>query len=324
MDRLPVGLLFPNQCQRLVGMLQEVDRVPRAQELLRRASAVLGYDLEQLCTAGPGSRLDETRHCQPAVYVASLAAAERLRIDRPEAVRRCQAVAGIGVGEYAALQVAGVFDFELGLRLVRLRAEEMHRASAIGEQQQLGLTGVELDRVRVLCEEARRACGPDEVCSVAYAVAPKAHICAGTREAVQRLHALGKGQGAGVHVRVRLLETPQELGHGAFQTKLMEQAQQQLRAALLEAVPSMRPPRCAVYFNVMGEALPAGAEPSLVAELLAAQLTSTVLWEQTVRTMLREGLEEFVACGPSTSAQLADVMPKISPDAGRRTTVCGI
>eukprot|EP00747_Dinoflagellata_sp_TGD_P076706 gnl/TRDRNA2_/TRDRNA2_159268_c0_seq1.p1 gnl/TRDRNA2_/TRDRNA2_159268_c0~~gnl/TRDRNA2_/TRDRNA2_159268_c0_seq1.p1 ORF type:complete len:214 (-),score=52.39 gnl/TRDRNA2_/TRDRNA2_159268_c0_seq1:50-691(-) len=206
-------------------------------------------------------------------------------------------------------------------RLVQLRAEEMHRASMAGKQQQLLLTGVELDRVRVLCEEARRTCvdgGGREVCAVAYSVTPKGHICAGTKDAADRLFFLGKSQGT-VNVNVSFVDTPQHLGYGAFQTELMEQAQEKLRRALKDALPSMRPPRCAVYFNTMGEALPAGTEPLLVSELLAEQLTSTVLWEQTVRTMLREGTEEFIVCTPSTSSQLKAIMQKISMDAARRS-----
>jgi len=321
-DTVPAALLFPNQTPNLSGMLRGV--APRAQELLRRANGVLGYNLEQLCVEGSAGKrkLDDTMHCQPAVYVAGLAAVEKLKLTHPEAVSHCQAVAGFGVGEYAALQVAGVFSFEEGLELVRIRAEEMHDAAQKGEQRQLLLTGVELDRVRMLCEEARRKCGEGEVCSVAYAVMPKGHICAGTEAAANELYQIGRSKHSGVDVRASWLETKQDLGHGAFQTQLMDEAQRKLREALRKALPKMRPPRCAVYFNTMGEALPAGADPSLIVDLLATQLTSTVLWEQTIRTMIREGIEEFVVCGPSTTSQLQDVMWKISSDAGRRTKPC--
>jgi len=253
--------------------------------------------------------------------VACAVAAERLRTERPECLERCQAVAGIGVGEYAALHAADVFDFEVGLSLVRLRAEAMQQAAAVGEQQQVSLCGVELARAIALCEEARRGFGDSEVCSVTYAIAPRVQICAGTKVATERLLQLCQSPGY-ADCRAAPLDTPQDLGCGAFQTSLMESAQLRLRAALLDALPHMRPPRCAVYFNVMGEALPAGAEPTLVTELLATQLTSAVLWEQTVRTMLREGLEELVVCGPSTSSQLQEVVPKISAEAGRRLVAC--
>jgi len=327
---LPVGLLFPNQMPGLQRSLAHAVDDPRMQALIRRSVDVLDYDLEQLFASGPASKLDTTRYSQPAVYVASVAATERLREERPEVLERCQAVAGVGVGELAALHAAGVFDFEVGLRLVCRRAEEMHRAAlSAGEQQQVSLVGVELERARALCEEAQRGCaaaragGSDEVLSVACAVAPKAQICAGTKAAAQHLLALGRGPSS-VEWRASFVDTPPALGFGAFNTSLMQTAQRNLRAALVEALPHMRPPRCAVYFNVMGEALPAGAEPSLVVELLAAELTSTMLWEQTVRTMLREGLEELIVCGPSPACRLVEVIHKISSEAGRRTTSCTI
>jgi len=310
LQSVPVALLFPNQAPSLIGTLagENGASLPiAARALLRRANGFLGYDVEELCARGPASKLDQTQYCQPAVYVASLCAAEKLRIENPEAVERCQAVAGFGVGEYAALCMAGVFDFELGLRLVRLRAEAMHVAATVspsGSQQQLMLRELELEQIEELCEVVRKETGGREVCGIAYAMMPKVHICAGTKAAADRLFALGVAHGA----KVNFLDTPHKLGYGAFQTSLMRIAQIKLKAALLAAVPSMRPPRCAVYFNASGVKLPAGSDPMQVAELLAAQLTSTVLWQQTVRGMLSEGVEKFVVCGPSTAKQLKDVM----------------
>lgn len=305
---IPVALLFPNQAPSLMGTLagDSGSSLPlAARALLRRASSFLGFDVEELCAQGPAKMLDQTQYCQPAVYVASLCAAEKLRVEQPDVVERCQAVAGFGVGEYAALCLAGVFDFELGLRLVRLRAEAMHvaaTASPAGSQQQLMLRELELDQIEELCETVRKETG--EVCGVAYAMMPKVHICAGTKAAAERLFALGVEHGA----KANFLDTPHNLGYGAFQTSLMQCAQIKLKAALRAAVPSMRPPRCSVYFNASGVGMPAGSDPIQVAELLAAQLTSTVLWQQTIRGMLDEGVDKFVVCGPTTAKQLKDVM----------------
>ena len=60
----------------------------RATELLERASAVLGYNLLELCLRGPRARLEEARYAQPALYVAGLAALERMRERRPEGASR--------------------------------------------------------------------------------------------------------------------------------------------------------------------------------------------------------------------------------------------
>ncbi len=63
-------------------------------EMLKKADAILGYDLLQLCLEGPKEKLDDTVFSQPALYVANLAAVEKLRQDDPQAVDSCSATAG--------------------------------------------------------------------------------------------------------------------------------------------------------------------------------------------------------------------------------------
>mmetsp|Transcript_138458 Transcript_138458/g.441747 ORF Transcript_138458/g.441747 Transcript_138458/m.441747 type:complete len:328 (+) Transcript_138458:425-1408(+) len=318
-------LLFPNQTPGVMGARLQVAGIPRAQQMLQQAASILECDLERLLNPSSTPKAEMPRYGQPILYVASCLATERLRSERSEAVERCQAVAGVGVGEFAALYAAGVLDFATGLRLVLIRSEEMQRAAAhIGETLQLSVTGMDLERVISLCAEVCRSLDGKEVCNVAYSVAPKALICAGTTAAVQQLLSLVQSRASSQEVRASIMESPKGATFGAFQTSLMEQAKQHLRTALYEALPLLKPPRCAVYFNVMGEALPAGAQPTLIVELLAEQLTSTVLWEQTIRTMLREGIDELVVCGPAHASQLKDVVRKISPEAGGRTRLCGV
>ena len=62
--------------------------------MLKQAEAVLGYDLLKLCLEGPKEKLDDTVYSQPALYVAGLAAVERLRAEDSAAVHSCSATAG--------------------------------------------------------------------------------------------------------------------------------------------------------------------------------------------------------------------------------------
>lgn len=76
-------LLFPGQGSQLVGMGRGLLGYPRVRELYAAAQRVLGYDLLELSLRGPLEDLDRTVHCQPAVFVASLAAVEKLHHLQP-------------------------------------------------------------------------------------------------------------------------------------------------------------------------------------------------------------------------------------------------
>ena len=96
---LPVGLLFPGQGSQYVKMMSGVKDLPAVKEMLAKAQEILGYDILELCLKGPEAKLELTKFCQPAMYVGGLAALEKLRADKPERVERCQAVAGLSLGE---------------------------------------------------------------------------------------------------------------------------------------------------------------------------------------------------------------------------------
>lgn len=68
----------------------------------------------KLCLEGPQSELNKTIHCQPATLVTSLAALEKLKEERPNAIDHCVATAGFSLGELTALVFAGAINFERG------------------------------------------------------------------------------------------------------------------------------------------------------------------------------------------------------------------
>lgn len=71
--------------------------------------------------AGPKDKLNSTVVSQPAIYVASMAALEKMKEERPEVVESCNVAAGLSLGEYTALVFAGAMTFEDGLKLARPR-----------------------------------------------------------------------------------------------------------------------------------------------------------------------------------------------------------
>lgn len=82
-------LLFPGQGSQFVGMGRGLLKYPNVKEMFNVAQKILGYDLLSLCLQGPEEELLKTVHCQPAVFVTSLAAVERLNYENPK-VGSCQ------------------------------------------------------------------------------------------------------------------------------------------------------------------------------------------------------------------------------------------
>jgi len=245
--------------------------------------------------------LEQTRYCQVALFVSGIAGMEKLKQDRAEAATQFRACAGLSLGEYTALCAAGVFTFEDGLKLVHVRAAAMNEAAAVGSQVMVSVAGVDRSALEDWCAQACKFEGPKAVCQIANELFPKGFSCAGTEKACNKMKELAEANGA---LQVKILKT-----RGAFHTKLMEPAQERLNKALDEVLPRMKPPRCAVYMNVTGKAVQPGTDPKEIVKLLKQQLVSKVLWDDSVRAMIKSGVNEFYEVGPMK--QLRAMMKRI-------------
>merc|ERR1712216_923001 len=116
---------------------------------------------------------------------ASLAAKESLKATHAEAAERPGCVAGLSLGEYTALTVAGVLSFEDGIKLVKLRGEAMGEAAKSPPQGMLSVAGLEKEKVQDLCKEV--ASKRKQVCQIANELFPKGFSVAGGKEAIEDL-----------------------------------------------------------------------------------------------------------------------------------------
>lgn len=155
------AFLFPGQGAQYVGMAGKlVSEVPKAKEMFQQASEVLGYDLLKICLEGPKDKLDSTVISQPAIYVASLAAVEKLRNDAGQAaIDKATVAAGLSLGEYTALSFAGAISFEDGLRIVKTRGEAMQAASEAAQSGMVSVIGLDIETVEKLCARTRELTG---------------------------------------------------------------------------------------------------------------------------------------------------------------------
>jgi [acyl-carrier-protein] S-malonyltransferase len=232
------AFLFPGQGAQLVSMgkLLACD-LPAAQALYDQAAEILGYDLADICWNGPAERLNSTVISQPAIFVTSLAALEKLKADDAATVAGALGTAGLSLGEYTALVFAGALDFASALRVVKCRGEAMQAASDATSGGMVSILGLDLAAVGEICQAARR----DGILEIANLLCPGNTVLSGSRPACDLAEKLAQERGART---VRLAVA------GAFHTDLMKPADDMLAEALSGA--ELRAPRIPVWSNVDG------------------------------------------------------------------------
>jgi len=276
-----IALLFPGQGAQHVGMGKSIaERYPAARDLYAQASDILGYDLARLCFEGPAEQLDSTVVSQPALFVTSLAALEMLRAERPEVVLSCEMTAGLSLGEYTALVFAGAMSFEDGLRVVQRRGEAMQEASDATPSGMVSLLLLDRPQVQQICRQASEL----GLLAIANYLCPGNTVVSGENPACERAAELAE-QAGGKAVPLAVA--------GAFHTALMRPADARLAEALA-GVP-IKSPEIPVVSNV--DARP-HEDPEEIRDLLVRQVVSPVLWEDSMRYMLDQGVDEFYEVGP--------------------------
>lgn len=277
-----IAFLFPGQGAQSVGMGRDVvESLPAARRLFDDAAKILGYDLAKLCFEGPEEELDSTVYSQPALFVTSLAALEKLRADQPDVVLSCQGAAGLSLGEYTAMVFAGVMDFEAGLRVVQKRGEAMQAAADAVPSGMVSVLGLERSQVEEVVNQARQG----QVLQVANLLCPGNIAVSGENSACERVAELAVKAGAMKAIPLAVA--------GAFHTPIMQPAVEKLTAALAN-VPLSRP-KIPVVSNV--DARPHD-DPEEIRQLLIRQVVSPVRWEDSMRYMLDQGYKQFYEVGP--------------------------
>jgi len=276
-----IALFFPGQGAQHVGMGKKlVTQYPKARELYERASEILGFDLAKLCFEGPAEELDSTVISQPALFVTSLAALEKLRADSPEIVLACEMAAGLSLGEYTALVFSGAMSFEDGLRVVKRRGEAMQAAADATPSGMVSILLMERPQVQQICDEAS-AHGSIQIANY---LCPGNLVVSGENAACERAAELAVAAGG----RAIPLAVA-----GAFHTEIMRPADEALAEALAEV--EIRSPEIPVVSNVDAQT---HSDPEEIRQLLIKQVLNPVRWEDSINLMLSEGCDDFYEVGP--------------------------
>ncbi|HEY2749366.1 MAG TPA: ACP S-malonyltransferase [Polyangia bacterium] len=281
------AFLFPGQGSQKVGMDAGLSR-----RRFEEADDALGFKLSKIIADGPDAELTRTQHTQPAILTVSVAYADMLKQRGVVA----EVAAGHSLGEYSALVYAGALAFADAVRLVHLRGKFMQEAVPEGTGAMAAIIGLEASTVADTCREA----SPDEsdACQPANFNGAGQVVIAGHKGAVERAMALAKQKGAKM-VKALAVSAP-------FHSALMKPAAEKLRAELERVM--VAPLAVPVVANVTAEP---NTDPARVKDLLFAQVTGSVRWEESVQKLVAMGVDEAFEVGPGNV--LANLGKRIAP-----------
>jgi [acyl-carrier-protein] S-malonyltransferase len=271
-----------------------------AARVFNQANEILGFDLAGVCFEGPAEKLEATDLQQPSILVTSLALWAALTEGGSRDLPT-EALAGLSLGEYTALHVAGALSFEDALLLVHKRGQYMQDAARAVSSGMVSLLGLSADEVADLCRRAAQGA----VLGPANYNCPGQIVVSGETSACQRVIQIIEAEGRGKAVMLRVA--------GAFHSELMRPAAEKLNVELQHTAFGL--PRAAVISNV--DARP-HSDAEGIRQALYHQVCSPVRWQESIERLIADGVEQFVEVGPGRV--LTGLMRKID----RRKTAVNI
>jgi [acyl-carrier-protein] S-malonyltransferase len=272
------AFVFPGQGSQSIGMMQGFADSTAVREVFAEAAEVLKQDLKKLVEEGPAEQLNSTVNTQPLMLTVGYAV---YRAWREAGGAEPAMVAGHSLGEYTALVAAGALAFRDALPLVRLRAQAMQEAVAVGQGAMAAILGLEDEAVSAACSEAAQG----QVVEPVNFNAPSQVVIAGHKPAVERVAAAAKARGAKLVVMLPV--------SAPFHSSLLKPAAARLAAHLNNV--TVAAPRIPMVNNVDVEM---EQEPRRIKEALARQACNPVRWVEVVRRIAGKGIAHIAECGP--------------------------
>ncbi len=272
--------VFPGQGAQYTGMGKDLyDRSSLAREMFEQANSILGFRITDIMFSGSADDLKQTKVTQPAIFLHStILAAVMGNSFNPDMV------AGHSLGELSSIVANKALSFSEGLILVSKRAIAMQKACEKTPSTMAAIIGSEDRVIEEVCAAIK-----DIVVPANYNC-PGQIVISGSNEGIEKAIELLKERGVRRVIKLSV--------GGAFHSPLMESARLELEEAINNIV--LKKPICPVYQNVT--ALPS-LDPEEIKSNLVAQLTSPVLWTQTVINMISGGATSFVEVGPGNVLQ---------------------
>lgn len=277
--------IFPGQGAQKAGMGKDFyEQSETARKVFDKASELLNLDMKALCFE-ENDKLDETEYTQAALVTTCLAMTSVLQ----ERGLKPDVTAGLSLGEYCAIAVAGGMSVEDAITTVRKRGILMQNAVPDGKGAMAAVLGLSGEEIEPVLEKI-------EGVSIANYNCPGQIVITGYKEAVETAAEQLKDAGA---KRVAVLNVS-----GPFHSPMLKEAGEEL-GNVLETV-ELFPLQIPYVTNVTAEYVENICETKV---LLSEQVESSVRWQQSVERMISDGVDTFVEIGPEKT--LAGFMKRI-------------
>ena len=270
------AFLFAGQGAQYLGMARDLyDQYNVVRATYDEASQVLGYDIRNLIDREE-EKLNQTRYTQPAILTTSVAIYRLLQ----EKGIQAAIVAGLSLGEYSAMVAAGALEFTTAVDLVAKRAVFMEEAAPAGSGKMVAVLNADLATIETACQEASRL----GIVSPANYNTPSQIVIGGEVKAVDKAVELLKEAGVKRLIPLKV--------SGPFHTALLKPASDKLSKVLatVEFTDFKLP--------LVGNTEATIMEQGRIKELLTRQVMEPVRFYDSIATMKKSGVTDFIEIGP--------------------------
>ena len=295
-----IAFVFPGQGAQVVGMGKDFyENSELSRDIFDEAAKLLDFDVKKVCFE-ENEAINITEYTQAAMLTTSVAMLEVLK----EKGLKPDVCAGLSLGEYCALVASGVMDFEDAVKAVRQRGILMQEAVPTGLGAMSAIIGLDGDVIADICDKI-------EGVSVANYNCPGQIVITGVKDAVEKANEELKEAGARRCVMLNV--------SGPFHSAMLQTAGEELYK-VLENV-ELKDFTIPYVTNVTAEYV-TNKNKSEIKEMLKNQVSSSVLWIQSVEKMIEQGVDTFVEIGPGKT--LTGFIKKIAKAVDKEVTTYNV